>query len=120
MQMQATPFQCVAQIAGGVRRQQHDRRHDGANGADFRDRDLEVGEDFQQKRLELLVRFVDLVDQQHGAAGFLQRAQQWARFQELLGEEDVAEGMQLIQRRRQIVGIADDGADLVLEDLGVQ
>ena len=35
-------------------------------------------------------------------------------------EEDVAERVQLVQRRRQIVGVADHRVDLVLQDLGVE
>ena len=37
----------------------------GAEHADLGDRDLEVGQDFEQVRLELVVGTVDLVDQQH-------------------------------------------------------
>ena len=36
----------------------------GADGADLRDGDLEVGEHLEQERLELLVGAVDLVDEQ--------------------------------------------------------
>jgi hypothetical protein len=39
----------------------------GADRAELRDRDLEVGQQLEEKRLELLVRLVDLVDEQHRA-----------------------------------------------------
>ena len=120
MQMQAAPLQRVAQIARAVRGQQHDRRLRSVNGADLRDRHLVVGQDLQQERLELLVRLVDLVDQQHRAARLLQRAQQRPRLQELLREEDVAERVQLVQRGGQGVGRPQHVADLVLQDLGVE
>ena len=68
MQVQAAALQRVAQVAHVVGGQDHDRRHLRLDRADLRDRDLVVGQDFQQERLELLVRLVDLVDQQHGAA----------------------------------------------------
>ena len=76
------------------------------DGADLRNGDLVVGQDLQQERLEFLVRLVDLVDQQHRAAWLLQRAQQRTRLQELAREEDVAEGVQLVERGRQRVGYA--------------
>ena len=69
------------------------------DGAELGDRDLEVGEDFEQQRFELGVRLVDLVDQQHAAGGLLQRLQQRPRLDEFLGEEHVAEIVQLVERR---------------------
>ena len=55
--------------------------------------DLEVGQDLQQVRLELLVGAVDLVDQQHRrrAVVRLQRLEQRPLDQEL-GAEDVVRG----------------------------
>ena len=38
----------------------------GADGADLGDGDLEVGEQLEQERLELVVGPVDLVDEEHG------------------------------------------------------
>jgi hypothetical protein len=58
------------------------------DGAEFGDRDLEVGEDFEQECLELLVGAVDLVDQQdrriHAADGGEERA-----FEQVALREDV-------------------------------
>jgi hypothetical protein len=58
-----------------------------ADGADLGDRDLEVREHLEQKRLELLVGPVDLVDQQHDALRALDRLEQRAPDQELRPEE---------------------------------
>ena len=77
-------------------------------------------EDFQQQRFELGIRLVDLVDQQHAAGRLLQRLQQRPRLDEFLGEEHVAEIVQLLQRRMQRLGAAEHFAELVLQDLRVE
>ncbi len=120
MQMQTAAFQRIAQIAGAVGGEQNDRWNDRADGADFRDCHLIVGQDLQQESLKFLVGLVDLVDQQDRPTGFLQGPQQGAWLEELFREKYVPESVQLVQRRRQVVRIADDRVDLVLEDLGVQ
>ena len=74
MQMQAAPLQGITQVACGVRGEQYDGRYQRSDGADFRHGHLIVGEDFQQKSFELLIRLVDLVDQQHRAARLFQCA----------------------------------------------
>ena len=63
----------------------------GADRADLRDRDLEVGQDLEQVRLELLVGAVDLVDQQDGRRPVvvLQRLEQRALEQEVRPEDVV-------------------------------
>jgi hypothetical protein len=48
MQMQAAPLQRVAEIAFAVRGQDHRRRRDRDDRSEFRYRDLEIAEDFQQ------------------------------------------------------------------------
>ena len=120
VQMQAAALQRVAEIAFAVRGQDHGRRRDRDDGAEFRNRDLEIAEDFQQQRFELGVRLVDFVDQQHAAGGLLQRLQQRPRLDEFLGEEHVAEIMQLVERRLQRRRAAEHFAELVLQDLRVQ
>ena len=55
--------------------------------AQLGDRDLEVGEDLEQHRLELLVGLVDLVDQEHDRLGVRDRAQERAGEDEVLGED---------------------------------
>ena len=54
------------------------------------DRDLEVGEDLEQHRLELLVGLVDLVDQQDDGLVRGDRLEQRPREQELLAEDVAA------------------------------
>ena len=65
----------------------------GLDRADLRDRDLEVGQDLEQVRLELLVGPVDLVDEQdrRDAVGRLERLEERPADQEL-GAEDVVRG----------------------------
>jgi hypothetical protein len=53
-------------LACAIRRENHDRRLGRAHGPELGDRDLEVGEQLEQIALELLVRTIDLVDQQNG------------------------------------------------------
>jgi len=62
VKMQAAPLQRVAEIAFAVRGQDHGRRRDRDDGTEFRNRHLEITENFQQQRFEFGVRFVDFVD----------------------------------------------------------
>ena len=55
--------------------------------AQLGDRDLEIGEDLEEHRLELLVGLVDLVDQEDDGLGVGDRAQERAREEEVLGED---------------------------------
>ena len=68
----------VRTTTGCVRRLDH---------AELGDRDLEVREDLEQHRLELLVRLVDLVDQQHDRLGRRDRLHQRPRQEEVVGED---------------------------------
>ena len=77
----------VRKVTGG-----HVRPH----RPELRDGDLVGGEDLEQERLELLVRLVDLVDEEDRAPFLAERTQQGAWLQELLGEEEVPE---LVQAR---------------------
>src|SRR4029453_11576765 len=63
-EVQAAPAQRVADLAAPIRRENHVRDVFGADRSNFRDRYLKVGQDFEQERLEALVRAIDLVDQQ--------------------------------------------------------
>ncbi len=65
-QVQTPPAQGVAEVAGPVARQDHVRDVARPDRPDLRDAHLEVGEDLQEERLELLIGAVHLVDQQHG------------------------------------------------------
>ena len=67
----------------------------GLDRADLRDRDLEVRQDLEQVRLELLVRAVDLVDEQHrrDAVVALERLEQRPPDQEVRPEDVVGAGV---------------------------
>src|SRR3569833_317775 len=119
MQMQAAALQGVAEIALAVGGQDHGRWLGGRDAAELGNRYLEVGEDFEQQRLELGIRFVDLIDQEHAALRLEQRLQQRPRLDEFAREEHVTEIMQLVERGMQRRGTTEHLAKLVLEDLGV-
>ena len=75
-------------FAGAVGGDDDDRRVRRLHGAELRDGDLEVREDFQQVRLERFVGAVELVDQQHRRSADirLQRLQQRPLDQIAVGE----------------------------------
>ena len=82
VQVQAATLQRVGNLAGVVAGEEDDGRVAVClDGAYLGDRDLEVGEDLQQERLELVVGLVHLVDEQHAAFLLLQRLQERAGFQ---------------------------------------
>jgi len=64
-------------------------------GADLRDGDLEVREDLQEEGLELLVRPIHLVDEQHGGLPVLGQdgLQQGAADEELVAEDVLLDGL---------------------------
>ena len=68
-QIQAAALERLGQLTRVVGGQQHDRLGAGLDPSQLGDRDLEVGEQLEQHRLELLVGLVDLVDQQHDRLG---------------------------------------------------
>ena len=88
-QVQAAALERLGQLARVVRGQQHDRMRARLDAAELGDRDLEVGEQLEQHRLELLVGLVDLVDQQHDRLGRGDRGHQRPLEQELLAEDVV-------------------------------
>ena len=61
--------------------------------AELGDRDLEVGQELEQHRLELLVGLVDLVDQQHDGLLGRDRGEQRPLEQELLAEDVLLDGL---------------------------
>src|SRR5712692_4440218 len=63
--VEASALERVVHLAGSVRRDDHERRLLGLDRPDLGDRDLEVGEQLEEKRLELLVGAIDLIDQKH-------------------------------------------------------
>ena len=71
--VEAATLEGVVQLAGAVGGQDHQRRLLGPDRADLGDRDLEVGEQLEQERLELVVGAVDLVDEQDRPVAGVQR-----------------------------------------------
>ena len=65
----------------------HARDRSARDGAELRDADLEVRQQLEQERLELLVGAVDLVDQQHRRLFAPDRGEQRALQQVALGED---------------------------------
>src|ERR1700730_10163870 len=63
------------------------------NRPEFGDRDLEIREQLQQKRLELIVGAVDLVDQQHRRFGPADRGEQRPFQQVFFGKNPVLDGL---------------------------
>src|SRR5690606_37027066 len=66
--IEAPPLQRVMDLARAVGGDDHDGWLLGFDGAKFRHRDLEIGQDFEQKCLKCLVGAVKLVDKEDGAA----------------------------------------------------
>ena len=88
-EVEAAALERLGQLARVVRGQQHERVRARLDHAELGDRDLEVRQDLQQHRLELLVGLVDLVDQQHDRLLGGDRGQQRAGEHELLAEDVV-------------------------------
>src|ERR1700730_4891834 len=63
------------------------------NRPEFGDRELEIREQLQQKRLELIVGAVDLVDQQHRRFGPADRGEQRPFQQVFFGKNPVLDGL---------------------------
>src|ERR1700722_10677475 len=63
--IEAAAAQRVREFARGVGGQHHARNRKRINRAEFRDRDLKVGQELEQESLKLFVGAIDLVDQQH-------------------------------------------------------
>ena len=104
-QVEAAALERLGQLARVVRGEQHERVGLGLDHAQLGDRDLEVRQDLEQHRLELLVGLVDLVDQQHHRLLRGDRREQGAGEQELLAE-DVVLAPPASRRRRPRPGSA--------------
>src|SRR6185369_7805782 len=89
----AAPLQRVVQLAGAVGGEHHQRWRVGPDGPDLRNGDLEVGQDLQQGRLELVVGPVNLVDEQHRPVAGPHGRQQRPLQQELRPEQRVDGGV---------------------------
>src|SRR4051794_17217939 len=88
-EIQAAALERLGELARVVGGQQHDRLRARLDAAELGDGDLEVAEDLEQHRLELLVGLVDLVDEQHDRLGAGDRRHERALQQELLAEDVV-------------------------------
>ena len=107
-EVQAAALERLGQLARVVRGQDHDRLRARRDPAQLGDRDLEVREQLEQHRLELLVGLVDLVDQQHDRLGGPDRREQRPGEQELLAEDVV-----LDLRPAGVVGLGLDPQQLL-------
>ncbi len=119
-EMQAATLERVGHLARVVAGQ-----HDGGyvprvERAELGDAHLEVGQHLEQERLELGIRLVDLVDEQHARLLRGDRAEERPREDEPVAEEDVVLARDLVDRFAQRAGVAQHLADLVLQDLGVE
>src|SRR4051794_19934181 len=88
-QVEAAALQGLGELARVVAREQDQGVAFRLDHAQLGDADLEVAEDLEQHRLELLVGLVDLVDQEHDRLGLRDRLEQRAGEQELLAEDVV-------------------------------
>ena len=91
VEVEAAPLQRLGQLAGVVRRQEHERDLLGDDRAQLGDRHLVVGQDLEQQRLGLDLDPVDLVDQQHDGILGADRLEQRAGQEELVGEDVVVD-----------------------------
>ena len=91
--VEAAPFEGVVELTGAVGGEDHQRRAAGRDGPDLGDADLEVGEQLEQERLELVVGPIDLVDQQHGPVAGPDCLQERALKKELWAEQLVDSGV---------------------------
>ena len=89
-EIEAAALQRLGELAGVVGGEDHDRLGARLDHAELRDRDLEVGEDLEQHRLELLVGLVDLVDQQDDRVLGADRLEQRPGEEEVLAEDVAA------------------------------
>src|SRR5215207_4409172 len=83
--VEAASLERIVQLARAVRGHNHERAPLRRDGPQLRNRDLEVGEELEQKRLELVVGAIDLVDQQDDRLTRLESLEQWAAQQKALG-----------------------------------
>src|SRR5215208_6411336 len=91
-EVQAAALERLGQLARVVGGQQHDRPRARLDAPELGDRDLEVREQLEQHRLELLVGLVDLVDEQDHRPLGGDRRHQRAGEEELLAEDVVLHG----------------------------
>src|SRR5271168_1822856 len=89
--MEASAAQRLRELAGAIGSENHGRTLVGLQGSKLRHAYLEVGQQFEQKGLELLVGLVDLVDEQDDSARRGDRFEQRALEQIVAGENMLAQ-----------------------------
>ncbi len=120
MNVEAAPFQRLAQLAGVVGGEQHGGLVLGLDRAELGHGDLELAQNLQQESLELGVGAVDLVDQEHHGLVAGERLEQRAGQQEALGEEDILLAGQPVGGLAQAFGVAQHIAELVAQQLRIE
>src|SRR4051795_12671730 len=101
-EIEAAALERLGELARVVGGQQHDRPRARLDAPELGDGDLEVREDLEQHRLELLVGLVDLVDEQDDRLLGADRAQQRPGEQELLAEDVV---LDVLPARLAVLGL---------------
>ena len=118
--MQAASLERIPEVAAIVRRENDERRNGRGDRPDLGNRDLKIRENFEKKRFELLIRFIDLVDEQHGAVLLAERREERARFEKLLGEKHVVEIADLLERFGDRLDSTQARAVRIFENLRVE
>src|SRR5262249_19831751 len=108
--IEAATLERVVHVAGAVGREHDDGPVPRSQGAELRDRDLEIAEKLEEEALEFLVRAIELVDEQHGRSvvGRVDSLQQRTLEEEGLLEETL---------RGDARSLAASAAGLQLEEL---
>ncbi len=119
-EVEAPALEAVGELARVVGGEHHQGDLGGPDRAELRHRNLEVGQDLQEKRFEFRLRLVDLVDQQHHRVHRLDRLQERARGEEAMGEERVVLARDPRHRVGQRRGVRDQLADTLAQQLGVE
>src|SRR5690348_975270 len=87
-EIETPPPQRLRQLTGAIRGEHHGRPPRGTDGAELGDGDLEIGEDLEQERLELLIAPVHFINEQDGRRPLVRdRLQQRALEQKRLAED---------------------------------
>src|SRR5690606_20688011 len=120
VKMQTAPLQRVANLARIVGGKKNDRRRARLDRAKLRDRDLTIRKKFEQKRLELVIRLVEFVDEQYRSARLPQRLEKRTRLQKFLIKESIVELVQPRDRLLEPLGARHQIAELFLEHLRVE
>src|SRR5438128_3486877 len=119
-EMQAAALERVRHLTRVVAGQDDEGDVPRLHGAELGHAHLEVGQHLEEEGLELGVRLVDLVDEQHAGLLRADGAQERPRQDEAVAEEDIVLAGDPIHRLGERAGPAQHLADLVLQDLRVE